>query len=61
MDLELDLSEFCCLNKDCPDYGKKGNGNLRVKERYGPKNRALLRCNTCTSVKSILKCRIKPR
>jgi hypothetical protein len=37
MDSELDLSEFCCLNEDCPDYGKKGKGNMRVKERYGPK------------------------
>ncbi|MCL7412205.1 MAG: hypothetical protein M8353_01120 [ANME-2 cluster archaeon] len=39
MNLELDLSEFCCLNKDCPDYGKKGKGNIRVKERYESKNR----------------------
>jgi len=38
MDLELDLSEFCCLNKDCPDYGKNGKENIRVKERYGSKN-----------------------
>ena len=48
MDLELDLSDFYCLNKNCPDYGKKGKGNIRVKEIYGPKNWALLRCNTCT-------------
>jgi transposase-like protein len=48
MELELDLSDFYCLNKNCPDYGKKGKGNIRVKEIYGPKNRALLRCNTCT-------------
>ena len=27
MDSELDLSEFCCLNEDCPDHGKKGKGN----------------------------------
>ena len=31
MDSELDLSEFCCLNEDCPDYGKKGKGNVRSK------------------------------
>ena len=49
MDLELDLSEFCCLNKDCPDYGKKGKGNIRVKERYESKNRALLRCNSLSA------------
>ena len=47
MNLELDLSEFCCLNKDCQDYGKKDKGNIRFKERYGKQNRALLRCKTC--------------
>jgi len=45
---ELDLFEFYCLNEDCPDNGKKGKGNIRIKERYGPKNRVLLRCNTNT-------------
>jgi len=35
------------LNEDCLDYGKKDKGNIRVKERYGAKNRLLLRCNTC--------------
>ena len=27
----LDLSEFCCLNEDCPDHGKKGKENIRIK------------------------------
>ena len=31
MDSELDLSEFCCLNKDCPDYGKKSKGNKALR------------------------------
>jgi hypothetical protein len=31
MDLELDLSEFYYLNEDCPDYGKKGKGNIESK------------------------------
>ena len=48
MELELYLSDFCCLNEDCLDYGKKDKENIRLKERYGPKNRMLLRCNTCT-------------
>ena len=26
-----DLSRFCCLNCDCPEYGKRGGGNLTVK------------------------------
>ncbi|KAF5430081.1 hypothetical protein C5S42_00795, partial [Candidatus Methanomarinus sp.] len=39
MELELNLSDFYCLNKNCPDYGKKDKGNIRVKEIYEPKNR----------------------
>ena len=43
-----DLSPFCCLNSACPDYGKRGHGNLTVTARYGPaKVRRMLRCSTC--------------
>jgi transposase-like protein len=43
-----DLSRFCCLNSQCPDYGKRGAGNLTVPHRYGPgKSRRMLRCRTC--------------
>jgi transposase-like protein len=42
-----DLSCFCCLNPDCPDYGKRGHGNLTVPMRYGGQRRRLLRCKTC--------------
>ena len=28
MDSELDLSEFCCLNEDCPDHGKNGKAHF---------------------------------
>ncbi len=42
-----DLSTFCCQNKDCPDYGKRGQGNLTVCARYGPQQRRLLYCKTC--------------
>jgi transposase-like protein len=42
-----DLSRFCCLNPDCPDYGKRGHGNLTVPMRYGPQRLRLLRCRTC--------------
>ena len=42
-----DLSCFCCLNADCPDYGKRGHGNLTVPMRYGGHGRRLLRCRTC--------------
>jgi LacI family transcriptional regulator len=42
-----DLSAFCCLNPDCPDYGRRGAGNLSVPMHYGPHRRRLLRCRTC--------------
>ncbi len=43
-----DLSRFCCLNSACPEYGKRGAGNLTVPHRYGPdRSRRMLRCRTC--------------
>ena len=43
-----DLSRFCCLNSGCPEYGKRGAGNLTVTSRYGPgKSRRMLRCRSC--------------
>ena len=43
-----DLARFCCLETECPDYGKRGAGNLSVCDRYGrSKQRRMLRCATC--------------
>jgi transposase-like protein len=42
-----DLSAFCCQNPQCPDYGRRGRGNLTAPMRYGPQQRRLLRCKTC--------------
>src|SRR5512143_3751030 len=43
-----DLPRFCCLNSQCPDYGKRDAGNLSVTSRYGPdRSRRMLRCRTC--------------
>jgi transposase-like protein len=43
-----DLQTFCCQNPDCPDYGRRGLGNLRVCFRNGPdKQRRVLACRTC--------------
>ena len=43
-----DLSCFCCLNSDCPEYGKRGAGNLTVTSRYGARReRRMLRCGAC--------------
>ena len=43
-----DLSRFCCHEPDCPDFGKRGHGNLTVCARYGKAQRhRLLYCRTC--------------
>jgi transposase-like protein len=43
-----DLKTFCCQNPHCPDYGRRGKGNLRVAFRNGPtKERRVLACRTC--------------
>ena len=42
-----DLSRFCCLNPDCPQYGQRDQGNIAVRARYGPHRRRLLYCKTC--------------
>jgi LacI family transcriptional regulator len=42
------LSKFCCQNKKCPDYGKRGINNLTVCGWYGKDNHIrLLYCRTC--------------
>jgi len=47
---EVNIDEFFCPNEACPDYGKKGNGNIVLKEHYGKQNTALLRCKTCKNL-----------
>jgi transposase-like protein len=42
-----DLSTFCCQDQECPDYGRRGHGNLTVCARYGPQQRRLLYCRSC--------------
>jgi hypothetical protein len=42
-----ELSRFCCQSEACPDYGKRGFGNLTVCGRYGKQRRRLLYCRTC--------------
>ena len=46
--MEEDLSRFCCQHPDCPDYGRRGQGNLTVCGRYGKTQQyRLLYCRTC--------------
>jgi LacI family transcriptional regulator len=42
-----DLSRFCCLNADCPQYGRRDQGNIAVRARYGPHETRLLYCKRC--------------
>jgi len=42
------LSEFCCRNPECSDYGKKGLDNLGCHGYSGKdKKYRMLRCKTC--------------
>ena len=43
-----DLAQFCCQNSPCPDFGRRGAGNLTVTGRLGKaKQYRLLYCRTC--------------
>src|SRR5512135_12445 len=43
-----DLSRFCCQDPGCPDYGKRGLGNLTVCGHSGKaQQHRLLYCRTC--------------
>ncbi len=43
----IDVSDFWCWNEGCSDYGKRGRGNIRVKEIMKKSQRTLLLCKTC--------------
>src|SRR3954471_7113091 len=43
-----DLSRFCCLNSRCPDFRRRGAGNLTVTARLGKHRQfRLLYCRSC--------------
>ena len=43
----MDTSQFCCPNEECPDYGKRGKGNIVRNRRYGKQRTQLFKCKTC--------------
>ena len=43
----MDTSRFCCPNEECPDYGKRGKGNIVCNRCYGKQRTQLLKCKTC--------------
>ena len=42
-----DLAHFSCQNRDCPEYGRRGAGNLSVCDHFGKQHHRLLYCNAC--------------
>lgn len=43
-----ELDQCFCPNKECKDYGLRGQGNIAIRGKYGKdKNRDLLYCRTC--------------
>ena len=43
-----ELDKCFCPNKQCKDYGQRGQGNIAVRGKYGKdKSRDLLYCRTC--------------
>lgn len=47
MNISTDIKDFFCINRECTDYGKRGQGNIIIYNRYGSSNRRLLKCKTC--------------
>jgi transposase-like protein len=42
------LSEFCCINPNCPEHGNRDGKNLRVHQMYGKSDTIrLLECKVC--------------
>ena len=43
-----ELDQCFCPNKQCKEYGLRGQGNIAIRGKYGKdKNRDLLYCRTC--------------
>ena len=42
-----DLSRFCCQNRQCGQFGRRGAGNLTVCGHNGKSRRCMLYCRQC--------------
>ena len=45
--MDTDVSDLCCVNSQCADYGKRGAGNLVCRKRFGKEGWRFVRCRTC--------------
>ncbi|MEK7308204.1 MAG: hypothetical protein AAB089_03950 [Nitrospirota bacterium] len=44
----MQIAKIYCPNKKCRDYGKKGDKNISIIDRYGKSQYKLLKCKTCS-------------
>ena len=42
-----DLTTLACINADCPQFARPGQGNLTIRKVYGQDGIRLLRCRSC--------------
>lgn len=45
--MDRDVLDLCCVNSQCPDYGKRGAGNLMFRKFFGSGRWRFVRCRTC--------------
>ena len=45
--MDTEVSDLCCVNSQCPDYGKRGAGNLVCRKLFGKERWRFVRCRTC--------------
>lgn len=45
--MDKDVSDLCCVNSQCPDYGKRGAGNLVCRKLFGSGQWRFVQCRTC--------------
>ena len=45
--MKLDVSDLCCVNSRCKEYGQRGAGNLVCRKLYGRNRSRFVRCRAC--------------
>ena len=45
--MDTEVSDLCCVNSQCSDYGRRGAKNLVCRKLYGQERRRFVRCRTC--------------
>jgi len=45
--MDVDVSDLCCVNARCADYGKRNAGNVMFRKFSGKERWRFVRCRTC--------------